>query len=310
MDSTKRVVYAAIAANVGIAISKYVAAAFTGSSAMLAEAFHSTVDSGNELLLLVGIKRSQKPADRLHPFGHGKEVYFWSLLVAILIFGIGGGFSTYEGIIRLANHEPASDPKWNYVVLAVAFVLEGYSWWVSLRELREKQEPDESLWRHIRRSKDPTVFTVFVEDTGALIGIAFAFLGILLTQITGNPAYDPVASIAIGILLATIALFLAAESRDLLIGETASPEQIEQVRGIITSEPGVDQVGELLTMQLGPDQVLLNVEIMFRRGLTVQELESTIDNLERRIRECEPSIRRIFIEAESLRGRALAGPTH
>jgi len=188
--------------------------------------------------------------------------------------------------------------------------LESYSWWISLKELREKQGPDESLWRHIRRSKDPTVFTVFVEDTGALIGIAFAFLGILLTQITGNPAYDAVASIAIGMLLATIALFLAAESRDLLIGETASPEQIEQVRGIITSEPGVDQVGELLTMQLGPDQVLLNVEIMFRRGLTVQELESTIDNLERRIRECEPSIRRIFIEAESLRGRALAGPTH
>ena len=298
--SSKKVVYAAIAANVGIAAAKYIAALFTGSSAMLAEAFHSTVDSGNELLLLVGMKRSARPPDRVHPFGHGKEVYFWSLLVAILIFGIGGGFSVYEGIQRIIHHEPTSDPKWNYVVLAVSWILESYSWWISKKELVAGLKPGESIWRLIERSKDPTIFTVFIEDSAALAGIAIAFLGILLAQISGNPIYDAAASILIGLLLAAVALVLAAESRKLLVGETANLDQIARVRDIITAEPAVEGVGDLLTMQLGPDQVLLNVAIKFRRGLNVQKLESTIENLERRIRAQEPSIRRIFIEAESL----------
>ena len=296
-------VYAAIAANFGIAASKYAAAFLTGSSAMLAEAFHSTVDSGNELLLLVGMKRSERPADKTHPFGHGKEIYFWSLLVAILIFGIGGGFSVYEGIIHILEHSSPTEFTWNYIVLGVAAVLETYSWWVARRELVVRLRPGETLWQLIQRSKDPIVFTVFIEDSAALLGIALALFGIFLTQISGNPVYDGLASIAIGLELAAVALILATESRKLLVGETADPDQIKRVQELITSEPTVEAVGDLLTMQLGPEQVLLNVAIKFRRGLNVQQLESTIENIERRIRAQESSIKRIFIEAESLTRR-------
>ena len=270
---------------------------------MLAEAFHSTVDSGNELLLLVGMKRSERPADKTHPFGHGKEIYFWSLLVAILIFGIGGGFSVYEGIIHILEHSAPTEFTWNYIVLGVAAVLETYSWWVARRELVVRLRPGETLWQLIQRSKDPIVFTVFIEDSAALLGIALALFGIFLTQISGNPVYDGLASIAIGLELAAVALILATESRKLLVGETADPDQIKRVQELITSEPTVEAVGDLLTMQLGPEQVLLNVAIKFRRGLNVQQLESTIENIERRIRAQESSIKRIFIEAESLTRR-------
>jgi cation diffusion facilitator family transporter len=302
--SSKKVVYAAIAANVGIALSKYAAALLGGSSSMLAEAFHSTVDSGNELLLLLGMKRSARPADAGHPFGHGKEVYFWSLLVAIFIFGIGGGFSLYEGLTRLFHHQPPSDLKWNYVVLGIAALLEGYSWWVSRRELVSRKKADETIWNLILRSKDPTVFTVFIEDSAALAGIALAFLGILLTQLFRNSIFDALGSIAVGLLLAVVAVLLAMESRKLLVGERADSDQINRVREVIASEPAVEKVGDLLTMQLGPEEVLLNVAIKFRRGQNVQDLEATIDNLERRIRAKEPSIKRIFIEAESLRSQS------
>jgi cation diffusion facilitator family transporter len=304
--SSRKVVYAAIAANIGIALGKYAAALFTGSSSMLAEAFHSTVDSGNELLLLLGMRRSERPPDAGHPFGHGKEVYFWSLLVAIFIFGIGGGFSLYEGFTRLIEGQAPTGTKWNYIVLALAALLEGYSWWVSRRELVARKKPHETIWQCIQRSKDPTVFTVFIEDSAALAGIALAFLGITLTQVTGNPAFDAVGSIAVGLLLAVVAVMLAMESRKLLVGERADTDQINRVREVIAAEPAVERVGDLLTMQLGPEEVLLNVAIKFRRGQNVQDLETTIDNLERRIRAEEPSIKRIFIEAESLRSQPSA----
>jgi cation diffusion facilitator family transporter len=297
---SKKVVYAAIAANVGIALSKYLAALFTGSSAMLAEAFHSTVDSGNELLLLLGMKRAARPPDLVHPFGHGKELYFWSLLVAILIFGIGGGLSLHEGVVRLIHPEPPTEFTWNYVVLGIAAILEGYSWFVARRELLAKKKSDETIWHFIGRSKDPTVFTVFIEDSAALIGIALAFTGILLTQLLHSPVYDALASIGIGLVLAGVAVELAAESRKLLVGETADADQIRRVREIIAAEPAVERVGDLLTMQLGPDQVLLNATIKFRRGLDIADLETTTENLERHIRAREPSISRIFIEAERL----------
>jgi cation diffusion facilitator family transporter len=302
--SSKKVVYAAIAANVGIAISKYAAALISGSSSMMAEAFHSTVDSGNELLLLLGMKRSARPADAGHPFGHGKEVYFWSLLVAILIFGIGGGFSLYEGLTRLFQRKPPSDLKWNYLVLGIATLLEGYSWWISRSELVLRKKTDETIWQVILRSKDPTVFTVFIEDSAALAGIVLAFFGILLTELFGNAIFDALGSIAVGLLLAVVAVMLAMESRKLLVGERADSDQINRVREVIASEPAVEKVGDLLTMQLGPEEVLLNVAIKFRRGQNVQDLETTIDNLERRIRAQEPSIKRIFIEAESLRSQS------
>jgi cation diffusion facilitator family transporter len=300
--SSLKVIYAAIAANLAIAISKFVAAAVTGSSAMLAEAFHSTADTGNEFLLLLGLKRSERPADADHPFGHGKELYFWSLLVAIFIFGMGGGFSFYEGFSRALKPRPISSPGWNYAVLGAAAMFEGYSWYVARRALDSQRKPGDTLWRLIRRSKDPTVFTVFLEDSAALIGIGIAFLGIFLGQLFNNPYLDPAASMLIGVLLAAVAILLAMESGALLVGESANSDQIRRVREIIRSEPAVEAVGDLLTMQLGVDQVLLTIAIKFRRDLGVSQIESTIDRLERRIRQEEPSIKRIFIEAESLRG--------
>ncbi|HMH00567.1 MAG TPA: cation diffusion facilitator family transporter [Terriglobales bacterium] len=302
--SSLKVIYAAIAANLAIAISKFVAAVFTGSSAMLAEAFHSTADTGNELLLLLGIKRSQRPADSDHPFGHGKELYFWSLVVAIFIFGVGGGVSFYEGVSRVLRPRSTNNPGWNYAVLCMAAAFEGYSWYIARRALESQKKRGETLWRVILRSKDPTVFTVFLEDSAALMGIAIAFLGIFLGQVFRNPYSDAVASMVIGLLLAAVALVLAMESGALLVGESANPDLIRRVRKIISSEPAVEVVGDILTMQLGVDQVLVAVTVKFRRDLSVPQIESTIDRLERRIRQEEPTIKRIFIEAESLRGQA------
>jgi cation diffusion facilitator family transporter len=299
--ASQRVIYAAIVSNLAIAISKFVVAAITGSSAMLAEAFHSSVDTGNELLLLLGLKRSGRAADPRHPFGYGKELYFWSLLVAIFIFGLGGGFSIYDGISRILSAQTVSHPVWDYVVLGMATMFEGYSWQVSRRELVLMRRPGEGLWRVIRRSKDPTVFTVFLEDSAALIGIALAFAGILLSQLTGIPYFDPAASIAIGLVLAGVAILLARESAGLLVGEAANLQQVEKIKSVIRQDPAVQDVGDLLTMQLGPDQVFLAVDIKFQQDLDVSELESTIDRLESKIRQTDASVKRIFIEAESIR---------
>src|SRR6267154_842302 len=304
--SSTKVIYVAIAANLAIALTKYGAAAITGSPAMLAEAFHSTADSCNEFLLLLGIKRSQRPPDELHPFGHGKELYFWSLVVAIVIFGIGAGFSLDDGISLLLHPVTTPKPNWNYAILAVAGVFEGYSWFVSRRELLDRRRPGQTLWRLIRASKDPSVFTVFIEDSAALGGIAIAALGIALGQVLHNPYCDPAASVLIGLLLAGVAILLANESRELLLGERAPLRQIQRVKELIGSEPSVEAVGDIFTMQLGPDEILLAVALRFSSHLRVQELELTIDRLEEKIRQKEPAIKRIFIEAESLRRRIAA----
>jgi cation diffusion facilitator family transporter len=302
--SSRKVIYAAIVANVAIAVSKFFVAAFTGSSAMLAEAVHSAVDTGNELLLLFGMRRSRRPADPLHPFGHGKAVYFYSLLVAVYIFGAGALLAVYEGISRLRHPEPPQHLGWNYLVLALAAAFELYSWLISYRELRQRKDPDESTWDEIIGSKDPTVFTVFLEDSAGFAGTVLAFLGLFLGQTLHSRYYDPTASILIGVLLAAVALLLGRESGALLIGERTNRAVIRRIRKIITADQSVEQVGDILTMQLGPNQVLLTVDIRFRRGLDVQQLESAIDRIESKIRLQEPSIERIFIEADSLRGLA------
>ena len=302
--SSKKVVYVALASNFAIAISKYVAAAFTQSAAMLAEAVHSTVDTGNELLLLLGMKRSIRPADELHPYGHGKVLYFYSLLVAVYIFGLGGGLTIYHGISHLKHPEPPTHTGWNYVVLAFATLLDFYSWQISYRELQARKDPNESTWQEIIGSKDPTIFTVFLEDSAALAGTFIAFLGIFLGHMFHDPYLDPAASIVIGLLLAGVAFLLGRESGALLVGERTNRVRIKRVKEIIQADPAVEDVGELLTMQLGPDQVLLTVDIKFRRGLDVQELESAIDRIENRIREAEPTIVRIFLEADSLKPAA------
>jgi cation diffusion facilitator family transporter len=298
---SKGVIYAAIFANIAIAVCKFVAAAITGSSAMLAEAFHSTADSGNELLLLWGIKRSARPPDSLHPYGHGKVLYFYSLLVAVYIFGVGGGLAVYEGISHLKHPEIPSHPGWNYAVLALAAVFDFYSWRISYRELRARKDPNESTWDEIKGGKDPTVFTVFLEDSAGLLGVLLAFLAIFLGRQFNNPYLDPIASIVIGLVLAVLAVFLGRESGALLVGERTNRARIERLNEIIRADPAVEEVGDLLTMQLGPEQVLLTVNIQFRRKLTLEQLESAIERIEARIRQEQPSVQRIFIEAESFK---------
>jgi cation diffusion facilitator family transporter len=291
-------VYGAIAANLVIAVAKFVAALFTGSSAMLSEGLHSVVDTGNECLLLLGQRQSRRPADSEHPFGHGRAIYFWSLVVAIVLFGLGGGMSVYEGISHLQHPNPLEDPTWNYIVLGIAMVAEGFSWVVAVREFLPTVE-NESFWHALRTSKDPTVVTVIAEDTAALLGLVVAFLGVFLGQWFNSPYPDGIASIVIGLILAVIAVFLAYESRGLLVGEAADPEVVDHIRALAASDPLVEQVARPQTMHLGPDEVLLALALRFQKDLPAEQLVSAIDRLEQQIRREHPSMTRIFIEADA-----------
>lgn len=297
-------VYGAIVSNTVIAVSKFAAGIITGSSAMLSEGIHSVVDTGNQLLLLLGIHRSKRPADELHPFGHGKELYFWSLIVAILLFGVGGGMSIYEGITHLEHPAVIQDPTWNYVVLGIAFVAEGASWAIAWRKLLDNRKDGQGLWQVLRASKNPAVFVVVAEDSAALAGIFVAFLGVLLGHSLQNPYLDGAASIVIGLILAAVAGFLAYESRDLLVGEAADADVLQSVRRLAEADPSVVGVSRPLTMHFGPDQVLLNLDIEFRPELSAAEITAAVDRLEAGIRKDRPNIKRIFIEAESLRSGA------
>jgi cation diffusion facilitator family transporter len=293
-------IWGAMAANVLIAATKFVAASFTGSSAMLSEGIHSVVDTGNQVLLLLGLRRSRKPADESHPFGHGKELYFWSLIVAVALFGIGGGMSIYEGLNHLRHPHPLEDPRWGYGVLAACFLFEGVSWIVAFRALREKVSR-QGFWRSVHRSKDPSVITVLFEDSAALVGLVIAFAGLFLSHRFRNPALDGIASIAIGLLLAVVALFLAYESKGLLVGESAQPEVVQSIRELASAVPAVDRVRHLLTMHLGPENVLLNLEVDLKPGLSAAEAAETLHRLERDIRERHPEVHRIFVEVSALR---------
>jgi len=295
-------IYGAIAANFVIAVAKFVAAFFTGSSAMLSEGVHSVVDTGNECLLLLGKKQSQRPADPGHPFGHGQELYFWSLIVAIVLFGVGGGISVYEGVAHLLRPAPLEDPTWNYVVLGIALLAEGISWTIALRQFLPTVE-DESIWHALRTSKDPTVVTVLGEDTAALLGLAVAFLGVFLGHRLRNPYLDGIASIVIGLILATVAGLLAYESRGLLVGEAADTAIVEHIRALAEADPDVTQAARPMTMHLGPSEVLLTLSLQFKDELTADDLAATIDRLERRIQQEHPTVKRIFIEAEAFTGR-------
>ena len=295
-------VYGAIAANFVIAVTKFIAAFLTGSSAMLSEGIHSLVDTGNQLLILLGIKRSKKPADHRHPYGYGKELYFWSLIVAMLLFGIGGGMSFYEGIRHLQHPSPLRDPTWNYIVLGIAVVVEGLAWWIALRELL-KTRGQKSLWQAVRASKDPAIYTVLAEDTAAMLGLIVAFLGVFLGHRFDNPSFDGAASIAIGMVLAAVAVFLAYESKGLLIGESADADVVEHIRKLAQTEPGVERVATPLTMHFSPNQVLLNLDVQFQRDMPASEVMRAVDRMEQNIREAHPQIKRIFIEAETLKGR-------
>jgi len=300
-SGSHKVIYAAIGANVMIAISKFIVAGITGSSAMLSEGIHSAVDTGNEFLLLLGVRESNRPADPWHPFGYGKALYFWALIVALSVFSLGGGISIYQGILALRNPPPLEDPMWNYIVLAVAAVFEGYSWNMSRRGLNRRRRPGEGLWKTVRRSKDASVFTVFIEDSAALVGIAVALAGIFLGHALDNPYIDPAASVIIGLVLVVAAFTLGRETGGLLVGESMDRDQIRKLKEMIAGEPDVEAVGHLLTMQLGPDQVLLAVAVRFRRGLSIDQVEQAIDRLECAITTEYPSIRRIFFESGAFR---------
>ncbi|MBW4520124.1 MAG: cation diffusion facilitator family transporter [Scytolyngbya sp. HA4215-MV1] len=300
--SSHKTIFAAIAANLAIAITKFIAASITGSSAMLSEGIHSIVDTGNEFVLLYGIQRSQRPPDENHPFGHGQELYFWTLVVAILIFSIGGGMSFYEGIIHLTHPHPMENPAWNYAVLGFAMVLEGFSWTVALKEFLPSVG-NRSLWQAIHASKDPTIFTVLFEDSAALLGLLVAFLGVLFGNLLHNPYLDGIASVVIGLILAIVAVILARESRGLLVGEGVDTATVKQLRSLVLADSTVSGVLQLLTLHFGPHEVLLNIEIQFHRNLSAEEVAQAIDRLESTIRRHHPDIRNIFVEAKSLTGR-------
>jgi len=301
---TRRVLFVAIAGDVAVAIAKFLVAAMTGSSAMLTEGIHSLVDTGNELLLLFGVRRGRRAVDEWHAFGYGKATYVWSLIVALSVFSVGGGVSVYEGIISLTRTPGLTDPTWNYVVLAIAAAFQGWSWRVSQQELGRRRRPGESLWRTSQRDMDVLVYTVFVEDSAALIGIALAALGIWLSHALDRAWLDPAASVAIGLVLIASAALLAHKSVALLLGASLDPEQLTVLRRIITADPAVERVGHLLTMRLGPDSVLLTAAVRFHRQLTLDQVEQAIDRLEHAIKVPYPSIQHLYLESGALKQAA------
>ena len=294
---SKKVIIAALIGNTLISITKFGAAAITGSSAMMSEGIHSLVDTGNQILLLYGLKQAAKPADADFPFGYGKEIYFWSFIVAILIFALGGGISIYEGIMHLGHPEPISNPMINYVVLGLAMVFEGAAWYFAFREFKQVK----GKWGYleaIQRAKDPSIFVVLFEDSAAMLGLAVAFAGVALSQYTGILWFDAVASIIIGLILFGTAIWLAYETKGLLIGESANRSVITAIREILQAGDHIEHVNEILTMHIGPDYILANISVDFNDNISAHEIEKSIAEIDVKIKQQHPQIKRIFIEAE------------
>lgn len=294
--SSTKVVLIAFVMNLGIAIAKFVGFVFTGSSAMLAEAVHSLADTSNQVFLFLGIRKSAKKPTSLHPYGYGMEQYIWSFMVAILIFALGGIFSVYEGVHKLLSppdHIPHVNV--NLIILVSATLMEGYSCYVATREFR-KISKGKNLFKFVRRSKDQVLITVLFEDYAALGGLLLALLGTLLYLFTGLTVFDSAASVAIGLLLGVIAFFLYREAKSLLLGEAAHPEDQDKIREVFMNHPRVVDVKELLTMHLSPDQILVNAHVKFQPGMSLEEVEAVIDNIEDGIIAVVPEVYRIFIE--------------
>lgn len=309
-EGSKLVVYAALAGNLAIAVVKFGAAAFTGSSSMLTEGIHSLVDTTNQVLLLYGMKRSRQPADAIHPYGYGRELYFWSFVVALLIFAGGASASIYEGIAHIRDPEPIRSPLVNFAVLGVSAVFEGGSFLVAFREFN-RTRGNASWWQEVRRSKDPSTFVTMFEDSAALAGIAIAALFIGLAVAFDRPELDGVGSIVIGCLLAVVAGFLARESKGLLIGERADPLLGAAIRKIAAEATGVCTVNEVTTLHLAPDQVIVNLSLDFDDHLTTGAIEDAVAAIESRARALYPQVRSVFIRPQSRLAVArirLAGP--
>jgi cation diffusion facilitator family transporter len=295
---SRTAVIAAIVGNAAIAAIKFVAGAMTGSSAMISEGIHSVVDTGNGGLIFHGLRRGARPPDAAHPFGHGMEVFFWSLIVAVSIFGIGGGMSIYEGAVHIRHPAPLENPLINYIVLAAAVVFEAISFSVAWSAFRKHRKGRRTLVA-IHHAKDPSLFTVLFEDSAALLGLVVAFLGVFLSHLYGEPLIDGVASVVIGIILVCAAAWLAYESKSLLVGEAAEPELVAAVKEIALADPAVIGLGAVLTMHLGPREVLLNIEVQFKPGLAVEDIHAAIHRIEGHISDPFPEVTRVFVEVKA-----------
>ncbi len=301
-SGSKTVIIAALVGNALISITKFIAASITGSSAMLSEGIHSLVDTGNQVLLLYGMKRAAKPPDEDFPFGHGKEIYFWSFIVAILIFALGGGISIYEGIQHIKHPESIRNPMINYVVLSLALVFEGAAWFFAFREFN-RTRGNWGYFEAIQHAKDPTVFVVLFEDSAAMLGLVVAFIGVLLSQLTGILVFDGIASVVIGLILLGTAIWLAYETKGLLIGERANKSVIRGIRNSLQGRSSIRHVNEVLTMHMGPDFILVNISVDFIDNISAQQVEADIAEIDRAIKQKYPEIKRIFIEAEKRSNR-------
>jgi len=319
MASSKKAIYAAIIGNFAIAVTKFLGAAVSGSSAMLAEGIHSLVDTGNGGLLLLGIRRSKRPPDEQHPYGYGKSLYFYALIVAVLIFGLGGGISLYEGILHTLDPGhggptgatllgiTVSGLTLNTVVLVSAIVFEAGAFWTAWQEFN-KVRGDRGLLEAIRSSKDPTTFTVLFEDSAAMAGLIVALVSVHLTEALHMPIIDGIGSIIIGLILCGVASFLVWESKKLLLGEAADPEVRDGIRRIARADEAVTDVERMMTLHMGPNTLVLNMDLQFEDTLDADEMAAAIDRVEKKIREEHPEVRYVFIEAESLTGRRAADP--
>lgn len=297
-ESNKIVVYAALFGNLAIALVKFVAAYITNSSAMLSEAIHSVVDTLNEVLLLYGMKKSQQPANSRHPFGYGRELYFWAFIVALLVFALGAIVSIYQGIHHIYHPEAMSNPMINYIVLGIAILCEGTSWFVALKAFR-KVKGKQGYFEAFRRSKDPTTFTVLFEDTAALIGLFIALIGIYLSHALNMPMLDGLASVLIGVVLAISAILLARETKGLLMGETADPQLRHNVLNVAELDPAVHSANGVLTEQMGAHQVIASLSLEFKNNLTSDEIEACVNRIEAQIKQLHPEIVALFVKPQS-----------
>lgn len=306
-SSSKIVIYAALVGNTLIAVTKFIAAFLTGSSAMLSEGIHSVVDTGNQGLLLHGLRQSRKPPDDDHPFGRGKEIYFWGFVVAISIFAAGAGLSLYEGVQHLLHPRPVERPMVSYIVLGLAMVFEGVAWLAALR-IFSRTKGRLGYIEAVHRAKDPSVFIVLFEDSAAMLGLVIAFLGIFLGQLTGILWLDGLASCLIGLILAVTAVWLGYETKSLLIGERAKRHVVQGIRALASGQEHVVAVNEVLTLHMGPEFVLVNLSVNFEDAAIADQIEATVANLDRRIKAAYPEVKRVFIEGEARRAETPVAP--
>lgn len=297
MAASKLPIYSALAANLLIAVTKSIAGGVTGSSAMISEGIHSLVDSANEVLLLLGIAKSKRKADAKRPFGYGKELYFWAFIVSILIFGVGGGISFYEGVTHIQHPEIIEDPSWNYWVLGIAFIFDGISFMTAVREFNRQRGPV-SFWKAVRRSKDPTTFVVLFEDAADVIGLLVAFLGVYFGHQLKNPYFDGAASILIGMILTAVSIVLARESRSLLMGESAEPQILRSVALIAQADHSVFKVISPLSMYMAPEEIILVLKVDFKFEESALEVSKAIARIRKNIRQAHPQIKQIFVEPQ------------